>query len=179
MLYNIITTINLRRNIMRKTRKYTKKFKDSVLKKLEEPTNDTITSLSKELNVPKTTIYQWKKKKDKSSNNYKSVSKWSSEDKYQAVLETSSLSELEIAKYCRRKGIHVNELKTWEKQCLNANSSNQIDPEELKNTLKQEKNKNKTLQKELRIKEKALAETAALLVLRKKANAIWGDPEVE
>ena len=31
----------------------------------------------------------------------------------------------------------------------------------------------------LRIKEKALAETAALLVLRKKANAIWGDPEEE
>ena len=38
---------------------------------------------------------------------------------------------------------------------------------------------NKKLGKELRIKEKALAETAALLVLRKKANAIWGDPEEE
>ena len=31
------------------------------------------------------------------------------------------------------------------------------------------------LEKELRRKEKALAETAALLVLKKKANAIWGD----
>ena len=35
------------------------------------------------------------------------------------------------------------------------------------------------LKRELRIKEKALAETAALLVLRKKANAIWGDQEEE
>ena len=33
------------------------------------------------------------------------------------------------------------------------------------------------LEKELQRKEKALAEAAALLVLSKKANAIWGDPE--
>ncbi|WP_156779553.1 hypothetical protein [Desulforamulus reducens] len=37
----------------------------------------------------------------------------------------------------------------------------------------------KDLQKELKRKEAALAETAALLVLRKKAQAIWGDPEDE
>ncbi len=35
----------------------------------------------------------------------------------------------------------------------------------------------KKLQAELRRKEAALAETAALLVLRKKADAIWGDSE--
>jgi hypothetical protein len=31
--------------------------------------------------------------------------------------------------------------------------------------------------KDLSRKEKALAETAALLVLKKKAQAIWGEPE--
>jgi transposase len=35
------------------------------------------------------------------------------------------------------------------------------------------------LEQELRRKEKALAEVAALLVLQKKAQAIWGDPEDE
>lgn len=35
----------------------------------------------------------------------------------------------------------------------------------------------KQLGQELRRKESALAETAALLVLRKKTNAIWGDSE--
>ncbi len=35
----------------------------------------------------------------------------------------------------------------------------------------------KALERELRQKEKALAETAALLVLRKKAQAIWGDED--
>jgi len=40
--------------------------------------------------------------------------------------------------------------------------------------LKQKERKNRDLQKERNIKERALAETAALLVLRKKARAIWG-----
>ena len=47
----------------------------------------------------------------------------------------------------------------------------------MKIELRDEKQKSKLLEKELRRKEKALAETAALLVLRKKAEAIWGDPE--
>ena len=50
---------------------------------------------------------------------------------------------------------------------------------ELEAELKSEREQNKKLLRELRYKEKALAETAALLVLRKKADAIWGDPEVD
>ena len=39
------------------------------------------------------------------------------------------------------------------------------------------KRRNKELEKELARKDKALAETAALLALKKKAEAIWGDDE--
>jgi len=45
--------------------------------------------------------------------------------------------------------------------------------------LKKERKKNRYLEKELNRKEKALAETAALLVLKKKAQALWGEPEDE
>ena len=162
-----------------KYKRYTKEFKESVLKRLEPPTNDTITSLSNELEIPRTTIYQWKKKNNKKSTSNKPSSKWSSQDKFQAVLETSSLTELELSQYCRRKGLHVEEIKTWQKQCLRANTSMLEDPQELKNNLKKERDRTKKLKRELRRKEKALAETAALLVLRKKVNAIWGDPEDE
>lgn len=167
----------------RKKTSYTREFKASVLKRLEEPTKDTITSLSDELGVPRTTIYQWIKKaetdKKKISINHKPTSKWSSEDKFHVVLETASLNETELAEYCRRKGIYVDEVKAWRDQCLKANQAATEDPKELKDSLKEEKDRVKKLEKELRIKEKALAETAALLVLRKKANAIWGDPEEE
>jgi len=42
---------------------------------------------------------------------------------------------------------------------------------------KQLRKENSALRKDLNRKEKALAETAALLVLKKKAQAIWGEPE--
>ena len=48
---------------------------------------------------------------------------------------------------------------------------------QLQKDLRQKDRELKDLQKELKRKEAALAETAALLVLRKKAQAIWGDPE--
>ena len=167
----------------RKKRSYTKEFKASVLKRLEKPTTDTITSLSDELGVPRTTIYQWikkdKTKTDKTSFNDKPSNKWTSEDKFQVVLETASLTELELAEYCRRKGIYLDDVRAWRDQCLKANQAIVEDPKELKESLKAEKELNRKLEKELKIKEKALAETAALLVLRKKANAIWGDPEDE
>ena len=42
---------------------------------------------------------------------------------------------------------------------------------------KSDRKRSKELEKELRSKEKALAEAAALIILRKKAQAIWGDRE--
>ena len=164
-----------------KNKSYPQDFKDSILKRLEQ--GETVASLADELDVPKSTIYQWVRTNNKKQKNYsinlKSKKNWTSEDKFQVVLETSTLTERELAEYCRRKGIYVDEVKSWRDQCLKANQVVIEDPKELKDSLKQEKDRVKILEKELRFKDKALAETAALLVLRKKANAIWGDPEEE
>ncbi|QTL97810.1 transposase [Iocasia frigidifontis] len=159
---------------------YSKKLKESVFKRLAPPNAEKVPDLAKELNIPVNTLYTWRAKVLKeSSPTSKKSRKWTSKDKFQAVLETASLSELETSKYCREKGIHVEELKNWVKQCQNANDTSFEDPKELKDSLKNKQHKIKKLQKELRHKEKALAETAALLVLRKKADAIWGDHEEE
>lgn len=166
-----------------KGKRYSKEFKDSILKRLNQPTNETVASIAEETNIPKGTIYQWIKNNNQGQKNnpvnLKSKTNWTSEDKFHLVLETATLSESELAEYCRRKGIYVEEIKEWKEQCLSANTSRSADPDKLKNSLKEEQIKNKALQKELRRKEKALAETAALLVLRKKAQAIWGDSEDE
>jgi len=147
---------------------YSKKVKESIFKRLAPPNAEKVPDIARETNIPVNTLYTWRSKVLKSNpTSNKKASKWSYSDKFQAVLETASLSKLETAKYCREKGIHVEELKSWIKQCQNANENKFEEPKELKDNLK----------KELREKEKALAETAALLVLRKKARAIWGDPE--
>ncbi|WP_425387697.1 transposase [Aneurinibacillus terranovensis] len=48
---------------------------------------------------------------------------------------------------------------------------------QLQKELRNKEREMKTLTRELKRKEAALAETAALLVLRKKAQSIWGDQE--
>jgi len=77
----------------RKKTSYTRELKASVLKRLEEPTKDTISSLSDELKIPRTTIYQWIKKaetdKNNTTTNNKPTNKWTSEDKFHVVLETA------------------------------------------------------------------------------------------
>ena len=157
---------------------YSKKLKESVFKRLAPPNAEKVSALAEELDIPRNTLYTWRRKVlETSSATSKKSSNWSSEDKFQAVLETASLSEHETSKYCREKGIHLEELNSWIKQCQGANKTKFEDTKKIKNNLKVEQQKNKELQSELRHKEKALAETAALLVMRKKANAIWGEAE--
>jgi len=152
---------------------YSKELKESMFKRLAPPNAEKAPDIARETNIPVNTLYTWRAKVMKNNpTSNKKAKNWSSNDKFQAVLETASLSELETAKYCREKGIHVEELKSWIKQCQNANENKFEDPKELKDNLKKEQKKAKELEKELREKEKALAETAALLVLRKKARAI-------
>lgn len=90
------------------------------------------------------------------------------------LLATAALDEQAIGAYCRQHGIHSFQLQQWREELMkypNNSSSNLNDAAELKRL----RNENKQLKQDLRRKEKALAETSALLVLKKKANLIWGD----
>ena len=87
------------------------------------------------------------------------------------------MNEAELSTYCRRKGLFPEQIKDWKQLCLNANKPLQTRANQAK--LRRQAQENKQLKAELRRKDKALAETAALLVLKKKARQIWGDPEDE
>ena len=102
---------------------------------------------------------------------------WSTQDKFLVVVETASLNETELAEYARKKGLYVEQIHAWKDACMNANGGIAKDSARLSRELKQSQKECKKLEKELKRKDKALAEAAALLVLSKKANAIWGDPE--
>ena len=89
------------------------------------------------------------------------------------------MNETELAEYARKKGLYVEQIKSWKDACLNANGGVAKEAARLNRELKDSEKECKKLEKELQRKEKALAEAAALLVLSKKANAIWGEPEGE
>lgn len=107
----------------------------------------------------------------------KSPEGWTSRDKFAAVLETAALNETELAEYCRKKGLYPEQIASWGTACEQANDWQRASEKQLKESSQQNKKEIKTLRKELERKEKALAEAAALLVLRKKADAIWGQGE--
>jgi hypothetical protein len=85
------------------------------------------------------------------------------------------MNETELADWCRNRGLFVEEVRRRREACAEANEIDRVDGRKLREELKTERLKIKDLEKDLRRKERALAETSALLVLRKKAAAIWGD----
>jgi hypothetical protein len=82
-----------------------------------------------------------------------------------------------LSEYCRSKGLFVEQVNAWKDACMQANGGVAQEAARMQKELRLKERENKKLQAELRRKEAALAETAALLVLRKKADAIWGDSE--
>ena len=89
------------------------------------------------------------------------------------------MTESQLNKYCREKGLFKEQIKQWKQDCLNGFQSTETQKKEAKKQAKQDKAEIKSLKADLRIKEKALAETTALLVLRKKLNALWEEESEE
>ena len=84
---------------------------------------------------------------------------------------------MEFSEYCRTKGIYPEQVKEWREACINANANKAENNAKASKELRSERKERERVEKELARKEKALAEAAALLVLRKKADAIWGMDE--
>lgn len=98
---------------------------------------------------------------------------WSPKEKLAAVLEAASLSDEELGAFLRSKGLHNAQLQQWQEQMLAG-----LEPVTAGRSKKAPEAKRvRELEKELRRKDAALAETAALLVLKKKAQMIWGDED--
>ena len=104
---------------------------------------------------------------------------WSSRDKFAAVLEAAALKEADPAVWCRERGLYPEQIKAWRQTCEAANDRAQASTARASQTSREVRKRIKALERELARKERALAEAAPLLVLRKKAAAIWGEEEDE
>ncbi len=92
---------------------------------------------------------------------------WSLAERLQMLLECHGLDEEALNALCREKGVFRHHLEQWQAAFIAGGSRvNRAQLRELKVT-------NKALTRELNRKEKALAEAAALLVLKKKYQALW------
>jgi len=82
------------------------------------------------------------------------------------------MNDADLAEYGRQRGLFPEQIKTWRVACEQANDWDRTSTARLGLATREEKKRIKVLERELARKDRALVETAALLVLRKKAAAI-------
>ena len=150
--------------------------KEAILAKMSGPDRKPMATIAAEEGVSTATLYNWRKRAREEGrllpDHDDSPEGWSSRDKFNAVLETAALSEAELSEYCRRHGLYPEQIRRWREACAQANDYEASRNEELRRQQREERRQMRKVQSELRRKDKALAEAAALLVLQKKVEAI-------
>jgi len=164
-------------------KRYSQEYKEALVKKFAQ-SDLSIRQFAQSEAINLSTFYNWKKTflpdyqhEPAMSNPSQNPDAWSSEQKFSVVLETAALSESELSEYCREKGLFPEQVTQWKNSCLQANQTQAQQQKQLAKERKADQKEIRILKKELKRKEAALAETAALLVLRKKFNAYYGIDE--
>lgn len=160
-------------------KRYSPERKESVLKKLLPPHNLSVAELARQEGICDVTLYTWRKQAKARGavvpGSAKVPEDWPAEAKLAAVIETAALSETALSQYCREKGLYPEQIKAWRQACLTGQQSALARKHTEGEQARADRKRIRELERELHRKDRALAEAAALLVLRKKLNALWGD----
>lgn len=96
-------------------------------------------------------------------------------EQFQHLLATATLDETTLGAYCREHGLYSFQMQQWKNEFMSQDNNQK--KQDQQSELRALKAENKALKQDIRRKDRALAETTALLVLKKKADLIWGEPE--
>ena len=164
---------------------YSEKFKRKMVQRMSGALPISANALSKEVGVAQGTLSRWllaagtigamsdqKKSPLDESITPRRVEDRSPEEKLRLVMEAARLPESELGAFLRREGLHDADIEAWRESMLGA-----LKPATNKHAKSVEARRVRELETELRRKDKALAEAAALLVLQKKVRALWGDED--
>ena len=142
----------------------------------------SVGQISAELGIHVVTLYNWRKawrlQGEVVPASEKDPDGWSATDKFTVVLETAGLNATELSAYLRERGLFPEQVERWRQASQDANEKPVLtlkEQKELERLRAQDQKEIKRLKQELRRKEKALAEAAALLIASKKIQAFWGE----
>lgn len=153
---------------------YTEGFKARMVARMSGPEAISATALAREVGVTQPTLSRWLRERRLAvmkSNAPKRRRSWSPQEKLRVVYEASQIEDAKLGEFLRREGLREEQLKEW----IGAALQGLAPPKRSRSRKTPEQKRIKELERELRRKEKALAEVAALLALKKKVDAIWGD----
>jgi transposase len=170
---------------------YSRDFRGRMVQRMSGSKAVSAYALSKEVGVGQPTLSRWlreaatistmaKRKPKPGAAGSKGTaprrpSDWPIEEKIRVVMEASGLSETELGGTLRREGLHEDDLVRFRDEVRAAALAGVSATKKARSGPSDDQKKIKALEHELRRKEAALAEAAALLVLRKKLNALWGE----
>ena len=165
---------------------YSDKFKRKMVQRLSGPNAVSANALSRETGVAQGSLSRWliaagtirgvtdkRKNKAPSTSPFRTTRERTPDEKISLVAEAARLTEAELGGFLRREGLHEADLEAWRESMLGA-----LRPAKSKHGTKSiEARRVRELETEVRRKDKALAEAAALLLLQKKVRDLWGDED--
>jgi hypothetical protein len=151
--------------------RYGKVFKERAVARLLPPESAPVERVSQELGVSVSTLERWRAEALAEPEPQR---RWTATARLEAVIATAAMDESAKSAWCREQGVYPSELERWRESAAAALA----EPEEARASpqkTRRDQRRIRDLERELKRKDKALAETAALLVLSKKVSAIFGE----
>jgi len=143
--------------------------------RLLPPESSAIDVVSREVGISVATLERWRA--DALANGSGSGAgsqRWTAAARLQAVIATAAMDEATRSGWCREQGLYPAELDAWKQDAI----AGLGDPRAASAAeAREDRRRVKELERQLHRKDKALAETAALLVLSKKLSAVFHDGE--
>ncbi|MDE2402781.1 MAG: hypothetical protein KGL90_14070 [Burkholderiales bacterium] len=155
--------------------RYGQAFKDRAVARLLPPESAALEVVSQEIGIAMDTLERWHTEALSMPARGRA---WTAAARLDAVITTASMNEAGKSAWCREHGVYPADLALWRASCTTALS----EPEEARaspQATRQDRKRIKELERDLKRKNAALAETAALLVLSKKLEAIFHKGEDE
>ena len=158
-------------------------FREQALSKVRQRGTRSVQDVAIDLNMAVGTLRKWLSKSNRKAEVSQSETQlpddlptqsWGPAQRLLALNETHAMSQTQLHAWCREKGLFEHQLKAWGEAFCSAAAP---ESRESRTALRELQVKHDGLQRELRRKERALAEAAALLVLQKKFQALWEDEE--
>lgn len=155
--------------------RYGQTFKDRAVARLLPPESAAIDVVAREIGIAAGTLERWREQARSRTARGRA---WTAAGRLEAVVTTAAMNEAELSAWCRSHGVYPQDLAKWRASATTALAA----PEELRaspQATRADRKRIKELERELLRKDRALAETAALLVLSKKVQAIFSRGEDE
>lgn len=163
---------------------YSQGFKSNMVRRMACPDGISASALAREVGIPQQSLSRWLRDAnvaDEAANSAisgeseqkmtrKRPQDKSPEEKLKIVIEAETIAEDQLGAFLRRNGIHEAQLREWRSMMLSGLQK----PARPSSKTSEKTRRIHELEKELLRKDKALAEAAAILILKKKVQSIWG-----